>query len=110
VVLARYVGRSRNLEAISCFIVGPSLTFGMRFFNGLAFTIFTQLEVCGFAFSTRVFDRLVCYTEAPRKPTAPIITLVACKLWNERNSRIFRHISNLPSMIISDIKEEAKTT
>ena len=50
----------------------------------------------------------VIHTEAPRKATASIVTLVAWKLWNERNSRIFRHMSHLPSVIIVDIKEETR--
>ena len=51
----------------------------------------------------------VLHPEAPRKATASIISLVAWKLWNERNSRIFRHTSHLPSVLFSDIKEEART-
>ena len=51
----------------------------------------------------------VLHAQAPRKATASILILVAWKLWNERNSRVFRHTSNLPSVIISDIKEEAQT-
>ena len=50
----------------------------------------------------------VLHVDAPRKATASVVTLVARKLWNERNSRILRHVSHLPNVIIEDIKEEAR--
>jgi hypothetical protein len=49
----------------------------------------------------------VTHEGAPRRAMVSILTLVAWKIWNERNARVFRQRFSRPAAIIRDIKEEA---
>ena len=50
----------------------------------------------------------VIYTNGTRrKSLASLIMLVSWEVWNERNARVFRHISTMPTVIFERIKTEA---
>ena len=46
---------------------------------------------------------------ARRKAIASLTMLISWELWTERNARVFRHKSTLPSVILGRIKDEAQT-
>ena len=87
--------------------------FSARIWNAIATWIGTPLLLsCRWEHLHSVLDcwtATVTHPGAPRKAVASMIILTSWKLWNERNSRIFRHSSHLPSLVISEIKEEART-
>jgi hypothetical protein len=41
-----------------------------------------------------------------RKSLASLIMLVSWEIWNERNSRVFRHFSSMPTIVVVRIKSE----
>ena len=43
-----------------------------------------------------------------RKAIPSLLMLVTWEIWNERNSRIFKHLSTLPTLIFARIKLEAR--
>ena len=45
---------------------------------------------------------------AVRKGLVSILMLVLWEVWNERNARVYRSISSMPSVEIGMIKEEAR--
>lgn len=45
---------------------------------------------------------------AVRKGLVSLLMLVSWEAWNERNARVYRSISSLPSVKIGKIKEEDK--
>jgi hypothetical protein len=44
-----------------------------------------------------------------KKAMATLFMLVTWELWNERNSRTFKHVDTLPNIIFDRIKSEART-
>jgi hypothetical protein len=44
-----------------------------------------------------------------RKGVASLFMLISWELWNERNTRIFKKKSTLPSIVLAKIKTEARS-
>ena len=44
---------------------------------------------------------------ALRRSIASLIMLICWELWNERNARVFRNFSTMPTVIFDKIKKEA---
>jgi hypothetical protein len=42
-----------------------------------------------------------------RKSLVSLIMLVSWEVWNERNTRVFRNVATLPTLVVSKIRGEA---
>ena len=51
---------------------------------------------------------IVLAHDSRRKAMASLVMLVTWETWNERNARIFKHVSTMPTIIFSKVKMEAR--
>ena len=70
-------------------------------FDPPSWTAFTNVEVW--------WTSTVLSHRGRRKAMASLLMLVSWELWNERNARIFKHVSTMPTVVFDRIKLESRS-
>lgn len=108
VAFAPFAAARTRWRATSSSLAATPFAFGGMIKDWLGIDDFNPSEWVTFNDVQSWWEHLSLAHGSRRKAMPSLIMLVSWSIWNERNARVFKHTSALPSIIFARIKLEAK--